>query len=74
MRITATVVPDTSMPVEVRELELAAPRAGEVLVRRHAGGVCHSDLKVVDRTLAWQSQILGQKEVDYAIEATGRPR
>ncbi|MGW7616586.1 alcohol dehydrogenase catalytic domain-containing protein [Streptomyces antimycoticus] len=34
-------------PVEVEELELGAPREGEVLVRIAAAALCHSDLSVV---------------------------
>ncbi|MCU1600483.1 MAG: alcohol dehydrogenase [Frankiales bacterium] len=37
-----------SKPVEVRELTLERPRAGELLVRVEASGLCHSDLSVVD--------------------------
>lgn len=35
-------------PLDVRDLVLDAPRAGEVRVRMAAAGVCHSDLHVVD--------------------------
>lgn len=35
-------------PLEVRALELADPRPGEVLVRIDAAGVCHSDLSVIN--------------------------
>jgi alcohol dehydrogenase len=37
-----------SRPVEVMELELEGPAAGELLVRVEASGLCHSDLSVVD--------------------------
>jgi alcohol dehydrogenase len=37
-----------SRPLQLEELELGAPRAGEILVRIEAAGVCHSDLSVVD--------------------------
>ncbi|OIJ88361.1 zinc-binding dehydrogenase [Streptomyces colonosanans] len=37
-----------SRPVEVEELELGAPREGEVLVRIAAASLCHSDLSVVN--------------------------
>lgn len=37
-----------SQPIEVMELELDGPGAGEVLLRVDAAGVCHSDLSVVD--------------------------
>ena len=37
-----------SRPLALEEVELGAPRAGELLVRVEAAGVCHSDLSVVD--------------------------
>jgi alcohol dehydrogenase len=37
-----------SRPVEVMELDLSGPQAGELLVRVEASGLCHSDLSVVD--------------------------
>jgi alcohol dehydrogenase len=37
-----------SRPMTLEEVELGAPRAGELLVRLAAAGVCHSDLSVVD--------------------------
>jgi len=37
-----------SAPLEVVALELAAPRAGELLVRIEAAGLCHSDLSVIN--------------------------
>jgi len=37
-----------SRPMRLEEVELGAPRAGELLVRIEAAGVCHSDLSVVD--------------------------
>jgi alcohol dehydrogenase len=35
-------------PLVLEEVELGAPRAGELLVRIEAAGVCHSDVSVVD--------------------------
>ena len=35
-------------PLNVASVELAAPRAGELLVRIDAAGVCHSDLSVIN--------------------------
>jgi Zn-dependent alcohol dehydrogenase len=37
-----------SRPLEVCELELEPPGAGELLVRVGAAGLCHSDLSVID--------------------------
>jgi S-(hydroxymethyl)glutathione dehydrogenase / alcohol dehydrogenase len=43
VRMRAAVLEDFGEPLEVQELELADPRAGEVLVRLVACGVCHTD-------------------------------
>jgi alcohol dehydrogenase len=39
---------EKSRPMQLEEVELGAPRAGELLVRIEAAGVCHSDISVVD--------------------------
>src|SRR5690349_8884172 len=44
MRIRAAVLDEFGEPLEGQELGLAEPRAGEVLVRLEACGVCHTDL------------------------------
>jgi S-(hydroxymethyl)glutathione dehydrogenase / alcohol dehydrogenase len=44
MKIRAAVLERFAEPLVVQEVELAAPRAGEVLVRLHACGVCHTDM------------------------------
>jgi S-(hydroxymethyl)glutathione dehydrogenase/alcohol dehydrogenase len=44
MKIRAAVLEDFGAPLEVQEVELGEPRAGEVLVRLVACGVCHTDL------------------------------
>ena len=44
MKIRAAVLEAFGAPLEVQELDLAEPRAGEVLVRLAACGVCHTDL------------------------------
>src|SRR5713101_4922607 len=44
MRIRAAVLEAFGAPLEVQEVELAEPEAGEVLVRLVACGVCHTDL------------------------------
>jgi S-(hydroxymethyl)glutathione dehydrogenase/alcohol dehydrogenase len=44
VRIRAAVLEEFGAPLEIQELELAEPRAGEVLVRLVACGVCHTDL------------------------------
>src|SRR3954454_15774446 len=44
MKIRAAVLKEFGKPLVVQELDLAEPRAGEVLVRLEACGVCHTDL------------------------------
>ncbi|MFL6066363.1 MAG: alcohol dehydrogenase catalytic domain-containing protein [Gaiellaceae bacterium] len=44
MKIRAAVLEEFGKPLVVQEVELAEPRAGEVLVRLVACGVCHTDL------------------------------
>jgi S-(hydroxymethyl)glutathione dehydrogenase/alcohol dehydrogenase len=44
MKIRAAVLEQFGAPLEVQELDLAEPQAGEVLVRLVACGVCHTDL------------------------------
>jgi S-(hydroxymethyl)glutathione dehydrogenase/alcohol dehydrogenase len=44
VKIRAAVLERFGSPLEVQELDLAEPRAGEVLVRLLACGVCHTDL------------------------------
>ena len=56
MKITAAVLDRmvdrlpyaTTRPLRLAELELDAPRAGELLVRIDAAGLCHSDLSVIN--------------------------
>ena len=47
MKTRAAVFHAPERPLEVREIELAEPRAGEVLVRMAAVGICGTDLHVV---------------------------
>ena len=44
MKIRAAVLEQFGEPLVVQEVDLAPPRAGEVLVKIHACGVCHTDL------------------------------
>jgi S-(hydroxymethyl)glutathione dehydrogenase/alcohol dehydrogenase len=44
MLIRAAVLERFAEPLEVQEVELAAPRRGEALVRLRACGICHTDM------------------------------
>jgi S-(hydroxymethyl)glutathione dehydrogenase/alcohol dehydrogenase len=44
LKIRAAVLEEFGQPLAVQEVDLAEPKAGEVLVRLEACGVCHTDL------------------------------
>jgi S-(hydroxymethyl)glutathione dehydrogenase/alcohol dehydrogenase len=44
LKIRAAVLEEFGKPLVVQELDLAEPRAGEVLIRLVACGVCHTDM------------------------------
>src|SRR5258708_22001142 len=44
----AAVLREFSSPLEVEDVTLDPPQAGEVLVRVAAAGVCHSDLRLAE--------------------------
>lgn len=48
MKIRAAVLDEVNKPLQVTELELDPPGPGEVLVRLHASGVCHSDVSTAN--------------------------
>jgi Zn-dependent alcohol dehydrogenase len=52
-------------------VELAPPRAGEVLVRLHAGGVCHSDLNAIDGTAPTRCPAVLGHEGAGVVEVAG---
>jgi Zn-dependent alcohol dehydrogenase len=58
-------------PLEVATLDLAPPEAGEVLVRLHASGVCHSDLNAIDGTAATRCPAVLGHEGAGVVEQVG---
>jgi S-(hydroxymethyl)glutathione dehydrogenase/alcohol dehydrogenase len=71
MRIRAAVLDRPGVPSRVEELDLAAPRSGEVRVRMLASGVCHSDLHVRDGDWDRPGPIVMGHEGAGVIEALG---
>ena len=43
MKVRAAVAHEPAKPLEIEEVDLEGPRAGEVLVELRASGVCHTD-------------------------------
>ncbi len=71
MKIRGVVLEQTGGPLTVSELELAAPHAGEVLVRLRASGVCHSDWNAVDGTAETRCPAVLGHEGAGVVEAVG---
>ena len=44
MKVRAAVLEEFGKPLVVQDVDLSAPKSGEVLVKLHACGVCHTDL------------------------------
>ena len=72
MEIRAAVLHEAHAPLRVETLTLDPPRAGEVLVRVAAAGVCHSDVRLADGDLGdgrWPT-VLGHEGAGV-VEAVG---
>lgn len=70
-QITAAVARGHSAPLTLETLTLDAPRAGEVLVRIVATGVCHTDLVVIDGHLPTPLPVVLGHEGAGIVEAVG---
>lgn len=62
-----------SAPLTLHELELDPPRAGELLVRIDAAGLCHSDLSVINGDRARPMPMALGHEAVATVEALGDP-
>ena len=71
MRIRAAILEETGGQLHVDEVDLAGPRAGEVLVRLHASGVCHSDLNAIDGTAETRCPAILGHEGAGVVERVG---
>ena len=71
MKVRAAVLEGVGGSAKVQELDLANPRAGEVLVRLGASGVCHSDYNAVDGTTGTPWPVVLGHEGAGVVEAIG---
>jgi S-(hydroxymethyl)glutathione dehydrogenase / alcohol dehydrogenase len=69
MRAAVLEAPNT--PVAVSEIDIRGPKAGEVLVRVAACGVCHSDLSVVDGSFPSAVPVVLGHEAAGVVEEVG---
>lgn len=81
MKITAAVLDKVgavgpfaqTRPLRLAELELAEPRAGELLVKIDAAGLCHSDLSVVNGDRARPTPMALGHEAAATVIRAGDP-
>ncbi len=71
IRSQAAIVYAHNQPVVVEEVEIAPPKAGEVLLRMAASGVCHSDLSVVNGTIYYDPPVVLGHEGAAIVEEIG---
>lgn len=71
MKTRAAVVLEPPKPFEIIELDLDGPKAGEVLIRVEAAGLCHSDLHMQTGDLAPRYPCVGGHEGAGVIEEVG---
>lgn len=69
--VAAAVCRGVNQDVLVEELDIEAPREGEVLVRMAASGVCHSDLSVVNGTIFGTFPVVLGHEGAGVVDAVG---
>lgn len=71
MKTRAAVLFEAGKPFEIVELNLDGPKAGEVLIKYVAAGLCHSDLHLTDGDLPPRYPIVGGHEGAGIIEEVG---
>jgi S-(hydroxymethyl)glutathione dehydrogenase / alcohol dehydrogenase len=71
LRTTAAVMAQVGAALDVREITVGEPRAGEVRVRMAASGVCHSDLHTLDGMLPYPLPVVLGHEGAGIVEAIG---
>jgi Zn-dependent alcohol dehydrogenase len=67
----AAVLHAPGQPLRLEEVRLAGPRAGELLVRVQAAGVCHSDLHYMTGDLTCRLPAVLGHEGAGIVEAAG---
>ncbi len=71
MEITAAVVREAGQPFTIEQLELDDPQPGEVLVKIHAVGICHTDIAVQHQWLPVPLPLVLGHEGAGTVEAVG---
>ncbi|MDQ7862621.1 alcohol dehydrogenase catalytic domain-containing protein [Peribacillus frigoritolerans] len=64
----AAVMTGVGAPLDIQEVDLAAPKSNEVLVKIEATGVCHSDLNALNDASTPTPTILGHEGAGIVAE------
>jgi Zn-dependent alcohol dehydrogenase len=65
----AVIIRETGKPVAVEQIEVDAPRHGEITMRLVACGVCHSDLSATNGTIPYPPpMVLGHEGAGIVVE------
>ena len=71
VKTKAAILWEVNTPWSVEEIELDPPKAGEVLVKMAASGLCHSDEHLVTGDLPFELPIIGGHEGAGVVEEVG---
>ncbi len=71
VKTKAAILWELNAPWSVEEIELDAPKAGEVLVKIAASGLCHSDEHLVTGDLPFELPIIGGHEGAGVVQQVG---
>src|SRR5882672_4378389 len=71
MKFKAAVLNQVGEPLDIEEIELGDLAPTDVLVRVHASGLCHTDLEVIEGSLAYPLPIVLGHEGAGVVEAVG---
>jgi len=67
----AALLPAANQPLEIRRLRVERLERGDVLVRIMASGLCHTDLEVIEGSLAYPMPIVLGHEGAGVVETVG---
>lgn len=70
-RMRAAVLPRANAPLVIEEIPVPVPKAGEVLIRVAACGVCHTDLHVIKGEVAFPTPAVLGHEISGTVAALG---
>jgi len=67
----SAILPGVKQPLEIRRTRVDRLERGDVLVRIMASGLCHTDLEVIEGSLAYPMPIVLGHEGAGVVEAVG---